>query len=34
LIQLKQAAAVFFVALLSFGFLPTMQPVNPPPDGA
>ncbi len=33
LIQLKQAAAVFFVALISFGFLPTMQAVNPPPDG-
>jgi uncharacterized coiled-coil protein SlyX len=33
LIQLKKAAPVFFVALVCFGFLPTMQAVSPTPDG-
>src|SRR6266550_2600177 len=33
LIQLKKAAPVFFVALVCFGFLPTMQAVTPTPDG-
>jgi trimeric autotransporter adhesin len=33
LIQLKKAAPVFFVALVCFGCLPTMQAVSPTPDG-
>jgi hypothetical protein len=33
LIQLKNVAPVFLVALVCFGLLPTMQAVNPPPDG-
>jgi hypothetical protein len=33
LIQLKKAAPVFFVALVCFGFLSTMQAVSPTPDG-
>src|SRR6266508_827326 len=33
LIQLKQAAPVFFISLVCFGLLPTTQAVNPPPDG-
>ena len=33
LIRLKKAAPVFFVALVCFGFLPTMQAVSPTPDG-
>ena len=33
LIQLKKAAPGFFVALVCFGFLPTMQAVTPTPDG-
>ena len=33
LIQLKKAAPVFLVALVCFGFLPTMEAVTPAPDG-
>jgi hypothetical protein len=33
LIELKKAAPVFFVALVCFGLLPTMQAVSPAPDG-
>jgi trimeric autotransporter adhesin len=33
LIQLKNAAPVFLVALVCLGLLPTMQAVVPPPDG-
>ena len=33
LIQLKKATPLFVVALVCFGFLPTMQAVIPPPDG-
>src|SRR4029077_8306565 len=33
LIQLKKAAPVFLVAVVCFGFLPTMQAVTPAPDG-
>jgi hypothetical protein len=33
LTQLKKAAPVFFIALVCFGFLPTMQAVSPAPDG-
>jgi hypothetical protein len=33
LIQLKKTAPVFFVALVSFGLLPTTQTVSPAPHG-